>query len=177
MDAQNTKKNFKSGEIIIRQGDEGHNAYIIEKGRVEILVEQNSGTLHRVGTRGVGTIIGEMAIVDDAPRTATIKAIEDCELLEITRDDFGRRLNNADPVIKTVSQVILTRYRDTIARAEILRESPVDPDPESVERDYLEKSNAAETIKIANDFAEALKANDQLYLHYQPIILSSKRPN
>lgn len=163
------KRDFKAGDIIMRQGEKGECAYIIEEGRVEIFIESDNGTIHRVGTRGPGAIIGEMAIIDDAPRTATIKAVEDCRMLEISRDDFSRRLKNTDPVIQTVSQVILTRYRDMLARAEIFRESNSSPPPEEVERSFLEETDAVEMIKLANDFRDALR-NRQLSLHYQPII-------
>lgn len=170
METKNTKKTYKTGEIIMVQGEPGQNAYIIEEGRVEIIVGKPDGNFHSVGTRGPGTIIGEMAIVDNEPRTATIRALEDCKLLEITREDFARRLKSADPVIQTVAQVILTRYRDTIARAEILRESLTFPGPEDMEREFLRQTNAAETIKIANDLKAALEQKGQLYLHYQPVI-------
>ena len=42
-------------------------------------------------------MIGEMALVDNAPRTATVTAVEDCALFEITKEDFARRLQSADP--------------------------------------------------------------------------------
>ena len=108
-----SKRDFKAGEIIMRQGAKGDCAYIIEDGVVEIFIEREGGKIQNVGTRGAGAIIGEMAIVDDAPRTATVKAVKDCKMLEITRDDFANRLKSSDPVLQMISQVILTRYRDT----------------------------------------------------------------
>lgn len=170
MESVESKKSFKAGEVIMFQGDVGHNAYIIEEGRVEIIVAKPNGDFHSVGTRGPGTIIGEMAMIDEEPRTATIRAVEDCKLLEITRSDFSRRLNNADPVIQSVAQVILTRYRDTLARAEILKEPMGYPGPEDLERAMLEQSNAVDSIKMANDLKTAIEKKNQLYLHYQPII-------
>ncbi len=169
MDIDQTRKNFKAGAIIMRQGDQGDCAYIIEKGLVEILIEKVNGTISRVGTRGPGTIIGEMAIVDNEPRIATIKALEDCSLLEITKADFNRRLKAADPVLQITTQVILTRYRDMLTRASILKETTTYPTPEDLERGYLEQSNTVETVKIANEFRAAI-GTDQLSLHYQPIM-------
>jgi hypothetical protein len=72
------------------------------RGRVEICLEKPDGTQQIVGTRGPGTIIGEMALIDDAPRTATVRAVEDCKLIEITREDFTRRLQASDPVMQAV---------------------------------------------------------------------------
>ncbi len=153
----------------MRQGDKGDCAYIIEEGMVEILIEGPSGDQRSIGTRGNGTIIGEMALVDDAPRTATIKALKDCKMLEITREDFSQRLKTTDPVIQMISQVILTRYRDTLKRAEIVGESLTYPPPEMVEKTISEQSDVFESVKIANKFRTALD-NDVLEMHYQPII-------
>lgn len=169
MENNQTRNIFKAGEIILRQGDEGHCAYIIEKGKVEILITKVNGSVARVGTRGAGTIIGEMAIVDDEPRIATIVALEDCSLLEITKADFNRRLKNADPVLQITTQVILTRYRDMLTRATILKETSSYPTPEELERGYLEQLNTIETVTMANEFRAAI-GTDQLSLHYQPIM-------
>lgn len=169
MEASQTRKIYHAGDIIMRQGEQGDSAYIIEKGRVEILIEKPNGAITRVGTRGAGTIIGEMAVVDNEPRMATVKAMEECHLLEITKEDFSRRLKNADPVLQITTQVILTRYRDMLTRAAILNEAGAYPTPEDLERGYLEQANTIETIKMANDFRAAI-GTEQLSLHYQPIM-------
>lgn len=163
------KRNFQTGDTIMTQGQYGDSAFMIEKGRVEILIEKENGLVQRVGTRGAGTIIGEMALIDDEPRTATIKATEDCDLLEINRKEFNRRLENSDPVMRMVMQVVLTRYRDMLARAAILGEKNDVKTPEELEREYAEKSHAVDTFKIANEFAIAIE-KDELSLHYQPMV-------
>ncbi len=163
------KRTVKPGDTIMRQGERGQCAYIIEKGQVEIQMERADGTIHKVGSRGPGTIIGEMAIVDDAPRTATVNALEECQLLEITKDDFLRRLKSSDPVLQIVTQVILTRYRDMLTRAEILGEAKGFPTPEEIEKSYIGQTDAVDTIKIANEFREAMEKGE-LSLHYQPIV-------
>ena len=168
-DSLGTNKSFKAGEIIMRQGDLGESAYIIEAGRVEILIEKGDGKTQSLGTRGAGTMIGEMAIMDNSPRTATIKAIEDCTLLEITQEDLSRRLKNADPVLRMTTQVIITRYRDMMTRADIVGENKTWPPIEALELNYAQQTDAVETIKIANEFKLAL-ARKELLLHYQPIM-------
>jgi EAL domain-containing protein (putative c-di-GMP-specific phosphodiesterase class I) len=165
---QGSQKSFSPGDIIMKQGDEGDCAYIIEEGEVEIIVEKPDGSEQIVGKRGPGTIIGEMAIVDNASRTATVKATKDCQMLQISRDDFSQRLKSADPVIQMISQVILTRYRDLLTRADIIGDSTA-RNAEELERDYASQIDVIETIKIANEFKEALDKN-QLHLHYQPIV-------
>ncbi|MEZ5814962.1 MAG: EAL domain-containing protein [Alphaproteobacteria bacterium] len=164
-----SKRSFQAGEIIMRQGDAGDCAYIIKSGRVEILVESGDGTVQYLGSRGPGTMIGEMAILDNAPRSATVKATENCELLEITKEDFALRLKAADPVLNMTTQIILTRYRDMLKRSQIIGDPPKMNEAESIELDYAQDSGAVETIKITNEFENALKSNE-ISLHYQPII-------
>ncbi len=166
---EGTKKTFKRGETIMRQGEPGQCAYIIESGRVEIGIRTPQGKDQKVGTRGAGTMIGEMALVDNAPRTATVEAIEDCVLLEITKEDFSGRLQKADPILRMTSQVILARYRDTLTRADISRESSTWPPVEALELNYAGQTDAVESVKIANELQTALKKK-QLSLHYQPIV-------
>ncbi len=163
-------KSFAKGDVILKQGDEGANAFIIESGAVEILIEKENNLVQHIGTRGAGTIIGEMALVDNNPRTATIKAIEDSVLLEITKDDFERRLANSDPVVQMVTKVILARYRDMIARAQIFGQSSnTIPTPEDMEKGLVSKTNAVENIKLSNELKQALDDN-ALELYYQPIV-------
>jgi len=169
MDQNTTSKTFTTGNVIISQGDQANNAYIIESGRVEIILTKSDGSEQRLGTRGAGAMIGEMGLIDKAPRTATVRAIEDCTLLEITQDDFAQRLAKADPILKMTTQVILTRYRDTLTRAHIKQSNPKWDVAESLEQDYAQDNDAIETIKIENDFKASLGGGD-ISLHYQPLI-------
>jgi len=162
-------RTFDVGDMIMRQGEFGESAYIIESGKVEIIIEQPNGDVLNVGTRGSGSMIGEMSLIDNAPRTATIKAIETCKVLEITKQDLTRRLDNSDPVLRTAMQVILTRYRDTLMRANISDNNKSGDIAETTEHAYLEQTDIMERVRIANEFKEALSANE-IKLHYQPII-------
>ncbi len=150
---------FAPGDIIMNQGDIGDNAFLIEDGQVEIYVPGPAGE-QSLGKRGTGAIIGEMAIVDHKPRTASVRALTPCTLLAISRDDFDRRLEHADPVMKMVMQVILARYRAVLAG---------DQAQESEERAGGVSEKAFETIRMTHDFREAILGY-QLRLHYQPIV-------
>lgn len=169
MQGTEIKKVFKPGDIIMKQGDKGDCAYMIEEGLVEILVEKSDKSAHVVGTRGPGSLIGEMALVDSAPRTATVRAVENCKLLVLTQGDFSGRLEKADSIVNMVTKVILTRYRDTLMRLHIGGHSDDISTAEALEHQYTDTSQALESVKLANDFKEGLK-NKDVYLHYQPII-------
>ena len=164
-----SKKLFHAGDIILRQGDEGDCAYIVESGHIEIIIEKENNLVQKIGTRGPGSIIGEMALVDKKPRTASIRAIDECVLLEITQDDFDTRLENSDPVIQMITKVILARYRDMMERAQILKTEDVTKTPEQHEKGLIEQTNAVENIKLANELKQAID-NEAFDLYYQPIL-------
>lgn len=153
----------------MQQGEKGTCAYLIEEGSVEIEIADSEGCARKVGTRGPGSIIGEMAMLDDLPRVATIRALENCHMIEITREDFARRLDHADPVLRMVSQVILTRYRDMLMRSELRSESAAFPPPDEVERTLAMEADTVDQIKLANELREAMN-NGDLELYYQPIL-------
>jgi EAL domain-containing protein (putative c-di-GMP-specific phosphodiesterase class I) len=168
---QKTQKTFKPGDIIMRQGEIGEKAYIVESGKVEVIITSPSGEERIVGTRGPSAMIGEMSLIDSAPRTATIRAIENCTVLEITKDDFSRRLGKADPVLRMAMQVIMARYRDTLNRIGVQSEGGDINSVESLELIYTEEADAIEHIRIANEYKEAIERdNGEITLFYQPII-------
>ena len=160
-----TKKTFYAGETLMQEGEGGNAAYIIESGKVEILVTRGTNQLC-IGTRGPGSLIGEMAMIDDQPRTATVRAIEDCDVIEITRNDFEGWIENADPVLKMIIHVILTRYRDMLERA--VFNNDIQTNAEEQEHQSGLHDTAINAIKMKNELQKAIGAD--LALFYQPII-------
>ena len=104
-------KRFAGGEEIFRMGDRGRNAYIIERGRVEVSVTRDGENVI-IAELGKGEIFGEMSMIDDAPRSATVTATEDTEVVVIQRSRFRQPLTAADPLMNLLLRVVLTRFRD-----------------------------------------------------------------
>ncbi|MCF4167086.1 EAL domain-containing protein [Zavarzinia compransoris] len=178
MPERDNRIHVKAGDIVMAQGEAGHCAYLIESGRIEILLTAPTGERQFIGTRGPGTLIGEMAIIDEGTRSATIRAIEDCALLEISRADFARRLDGADPILQMAMRTILARFRDLMQRSRLMHDVAHPPllTVEDVERDHAHLPGAVEAITIANEFRPALEAGE-ITLHYQPIVdLRDGRP-
>jgi CRP-like cAMP-binding protein len=80
---------YDSGKTLFRQGDRGDAAYLIIEGEADIIVETPSGPL-TVATLGANDIVGEMAILGDVPRTATVQAKSRLVALRLAKDPFMR---------------------------------------------------------------------------------------
>ncbi len=81
-------KTFRKGDVIIEKGSDGTCAYIIEFGKIEVsdLVNNKKATLAILGEK---QIFGEMGLVEDKPRSATVTAVEGVRLAVLGRDNFN----------------------------------------------------------------------------------------
>lgn len=96
------------GTMVMRQGDEGNCAYLIQSGVVSVQVE-HEGRQVEVARLELGQIFGEMALIFDEPRSASVKAVEDCNLIIITRQSFKQKLDRSDPTIQAIVKMVTQR--------------------------------------------------------------------
>ena len=80
---------FAAGEVIIRQGEPGSRFYVITEGEAEVLQRGDEGVERRVVTLGPGRYFGEVALLREAPRTATVRALTDLAVVSLDRKDFS----------------------------------------------------------------------------------------
>ncbi len=109
MDSGEAPIKVPKGTLIIREGEVDRDAYIIVSGRVEVF--RDSGTSHIVlAELGPGQIFGEMALVLERPRTASVRAIEEAALRRIDPETFARALAPAKDLLPLV-RLIFERLR------------------------------------------------------------------
>lgn len=102
---------FRAGARIFREGDVGDKAYIVESGTVEISKEVAGGETVVITVVGKGAMIGDMALIDNQPRAATARVVEDAVLVVIERVDFEDRLGRSDPVVRRLLKILVERLR------------------------------------------------------------------
>ena len=105
---------FNAGEVVFSEGSAGRQMYVINAGRVTVLRGAN-GRQEQIGSLGPGDIFGEMALVDDLPRSATVVAAEEnTRILEIDHALFiylvGQQPVFALMVLKAISLRLRTQY-------------------------------------------------------------------
>ena len=106
---------WKDGEIFFRAGEGGSDMYVIQQGRVEVLVEQD-GRETRIATLGPGDILGEMAIFEQEPRSATVRALGEVRAITVDRKNLLSRISE-DPtlafrLIRTLSRRVRELNRE-----------------------------------------------------------------
>ena len=109
-----SRRTLRRGETLFHEHDPGRTAFLIESGRVRIIVGSGVGAMV-LADLGPGDLVGEMAMIDDAPRTATATALEDTVLLVIEREHLAERLAQTDPVVRALLGGQLKRYRSMLA--------------------------------------------------------------
>jgi signal transduction histidine kinase len=114
---------YPANTVIFPEGDLGDAVYIIESGRVAVLKEVAEGDFSLLGYRGPGEIVGEMSLVGQQPRFASVIADEDTNLLRIDAADFPSLMDGYPGIRWAVLNVLNDRlYAADIARTSILQE-------------------------------------------------------
>jgi EAL domain-containing protein (putative c-di-GMP-specific phosphodiesterase class I) len=152
-------------EVIFREGDEGDCAYLIEAGRVLIYLDDKE---HEVPLRivGQGEVFGEMSLIDASPRSASCRAVTECHLIVVSKQQLLDRITAVDPVVRLLMQVLLDRLR---SQNDLIRGKG--PGESKVGRNdplEAEKKAALERIGLEHRIASGLD-DDEFIPFYQPI--------
>ncbi|UCI07169.1 cyclic nucleotide-binding domain-containing protein [Mesorhizobium sp. B1-1-8] len=105
---------YSVGQILFRQGDEGDAAYVILSGRADILVDSDSGPT-KVAELAPNSIVGEIAILCNGYRTATVRAASPLEVLRIRKDHFLRLMREFPEMTIEILRVLADRLSHTTA--------------------------------------------------------------
>ena len=105
---------FQPQQALFKQGDSGDAAYVLVNGEAEVLAETPEGEIP-VATVGKNAIIGEIAILCDVPRTATVKAATELDALKIDKEDFLRLIREFPEMGIEVMRELANRLSHTTA--------------------------------------------------------------
>jgi CRP-like cAMP-binding protein len=102
---------YAGGHAIFVYGDPGHALYIVRSGQVEIFVTNDQGEKLVLETATPGDIFGEISLLDDGPRTASVSAIGDVEVLRLDREHFEDYVRQYTPAALNLLSVAARRLR------------------------------------------------------------------
>lgn len=167
-----TRRTLAAGELVFREGDPPTTAFLIESGAIRVHTERG-GERVVLGELGPGDLLGEMAIIDASPRSATAEAVMPTLLIAVDQTQIQERLESADPVIRALLRSQLRRYRSALATfrgddAEPAHGSPIrslsvpDARTDSLDDDAIAK------IRLETQLKESLQ-HRALEVRFQPI--------
>lgn len=161
---------FNPGDIIFSEGDTGCTAYIIERGKVEISISRKGERLV-LAQYDTGDLFGEMALIDDTLRSATVTVIEPTEVIAIDRSLFDKAFDKAHPLVNLFMHTILYNLRKT---NQLLLNKVVTPgylaSQDKFNNKFLDARNeTVYLVKAENELNRALQ-EDEFELYFQPIV-------
>jgi Na+:H+ antiporter len=105
------------GEVIIKQGERGRSLFLIARGVVAVLISQAGGPPRRVASLHAGDFFGEMALLSDAPRNATVQAVTGCQLYELAKRNVDGICETFPGIKQALVSAFESRSSDTVPPA------------------------------------------------------------
>jgi sigma-B regulation protein RsbU (phosphoserine phosphatase) len=106
-------RDYPAGTIVCREGELEHVFYIIEEGQVAITQRLSDGSEQTLGVQGPGSFFGEIALLENRPRSASVRTLADSRLLEITEEDFEQIIHRSPEAALTVLRGVIRSLRET----------------------------------------------------------------
>jgi CRP/FNR family transcriptional regulator, cyclic AMP receptor protein len=108
-----THHHLKAGQPLFVAGDAGDGCYRLERGLLKVVVTSTRGDERILAILGPSEIAGELAMIDGRPRSASVFALEDCELSFISRKDFEKCMRQHPEICDYLVTVLASRLRET----------------------------------------------------------------
>ena len=103
------RQTYLKGEIVVREGKSGSSFYMVTKGKLEVLKQSPEGKNIFVNELGMGDFFGELSLLTGEPRSATVRAVTDSELLRLDKDDFKEILTRDPALSESFADVMAVR--------------------------------------------------------------------
>jgi CRP/FNR family cyclic AMP-dependent transcriptional regulator len=107
-----TRRSAPRASVIMAAGDQIDSLYIVISGRLKVMMGDAEGKEVILSLIGPGEFFGEMGLIDDAPRSASVVTIEPCELLSISKRDFKKCLQENFEMSMAVMRGLVRRLRE-----------------------------------------------------------------
>jgi predicted acylesterase/phospholipase RssA/CRP-like cAMP-binding protein len=125
LDRECERVTLPGGACLFRQGDAADALYVVLSGRLEVVSEPEGGTRVLVGELGRDACVGEMSLLTGEPRSATVRAIRDSELLRIDSARFAQFLGTYPQLGAEIARTLARRLAATTAAAGAVRDERV----------------------------------------------------
>ena len=118
--AGSVRKNFPKGRTIVSEGEPSQSLYILLSGRAKVQRSDSEGKEVILAVLGSGEFFGEMSLIDDAPRSASIITLESCDFMALNKDSFKSMLMQSPEVCMQIMRGLVKRLREADKKIETL---------------------------------------------------------
>ncbi|HRW25254.1 MAG TPA: cyclic nucleotide-binding domain-containing protein [Spirochaetia bacterium] len=108
-----TERDFAPGDHLMKQGEDGIGLFIILSGKVKIEKVNANGQSVEIASNGPGDVMGELAVLDGAKRTATVTAVEPTKCLVLASWEFNSFMKSHPEVGTAILPIVVRRFRET----------------------------------------------------------------
>lgn len=106
-------REYPPGSVVCHEGELEHVFYIIQAGQVVITHRLPDGSEQKLGVQGPGSFFGEIALLENLPRSASVRTLAQTRLLEITEEDFKRVVRRSPEAALTLLRGVIHSLRET----------------------------------------------------------------
>jgi CRP-like cAMP-binding protein len=108
-------KHLKKGEALMKEGENSNSMFWVQSGTMRLFKKKGSGFIE-LGVVHAGEVVGEMSFLDSQPRSASVEALQPCDVVEIPRGKFDEFLAAQPSWMKSLVQTLVKRLRATSNR-------------------------------------------------------------
>jgi len=184
---------YPAGAIVVNEGDEAHGMFIVDAGALKVFVTEENGKEVTLSLLGPEDYFGELALLDEAPRSASVITVEKTTLLQISRADFNEVVAANPACMQIIMRNLVGRIReltdnvralaliDVFGRISRVFDSMAEPEGEMrIIRRRMTQQDLANLVgasrEMVNRILRELVAGDYIEIHHQYILLKRKLP-
>jgi len=184
---------YPAGTVVVNEGDEAHGMFIVDSGALKVFVTEENGKEVTLSLLGKDDYFGELALLDDAPRSASVITIERSTVLQISRTDFVEVIASNPASMQIIVRNLVARVReltdnvralaliDVFGRISRIFDSMSEAEGEMrIIRRRMTQQDLANLVgasrEMVNRILRELVAGDYIEIHHQYILLKRKLP-
>jgi CRP/FNR family cyclic AMP-dependent transcriptional regulator len=118
--AGSVRRSFARGRMVVAEGEPSSALYILLAGRAKVQRSDSEGKEVILAVLGSGECVGEMSLIDDAPRSASVITMESCEFMAINKETFLATLEENPPIALKIMKGLVKRLREADRKIETL---------------------------------------------------------
>lgn len=145
--AGSARRSYPKGRTIVSEGEPSQSMYILLAGRAKVQRSDSEGKEVILAVLGSGEYFGEMSLIDDSPRSASVITLESCEFIAVSKDAFKAMLAQSPDMAMSVMRGLVRRLREADKKIETLALLDVYGRVARVLLDFSEDVNGERIVK------------------------------